>query len=232
MKPNFRFVRVLAWAGAVLLAGAVVGCKSAPPENQAPVTNTPSQSATPTSGSKSMSKSDDPRIILQCAADKIQKPTFAFHWSLKKNVSDSGPSDREADVTPALITGMVTDTSGSRPIHAVPADASAWNMAALDLAGPLPASTVALVNNSSATTRDGTEKINGEDTIKYSIDTTRDTPSDANLIKSVLGEGGFIKGTAWVTAEGCPVKFVIDVEQHLKNGTVETEHYEEAMTRK
>jgi hypothetical protein len=176
--------------------------------------------------------SDDPRIILQCAADKIQKPPFPFHWSLKKNVSDSGPLDREADVTPALITGIATGPSGTRTIHAVPSDASAWSAAVLDLAGPLPASTVALVNNSSATTRDGTEKVDGEDTIKYSIDTARDTPADANLIKNVLGEGGFIKGTAWVTADGCPVKFVIDVEQHLKNGTVVTEHYEEAMTRK
>jgi hypothetical protein len=105
-------------------------------------------------------------------------------------------------------------------------------MAALDLAGPLPASTVALVNNSSATTRAGTEKVNGEDTIKYSIDTTSATPSDASLIKNVMGPGGFIKGTAWVTADGCPVKFVIDQEQHLRNGTVETIHYEEAMTRK
>ena len=226
----FRFARVWAWAAAVLLAGVVAGCKSSQPENQTPVTNTPSQSATPSASSNSMS--DDPRIILQCSADMIQKPPFAFHWSLKKNVSDSGPSDREADVTPALITGIVTSASGTRPIHAVPSDASAWGAAVLDLSGPLPASTVALVNNSSAMTRDGKEKVNGEDAIKYSIDTSRDTPEDANLIKDVVGEGGFIKGTFWVTGEGCPVKFVMDVEQHFKNGTVETEHYEQAMTRK
>ncbi|MGE5323008.1 MAG: hypothetical protein ACM3SW_09110 [Actinomycetota bacterium] len=229
MKPDLiRFVRMLAWVAAVLLAGAVVGCKSSPPENQTPVSNAPSQSA----ASSSSAKSDDPRINLECAADKIQKPPFAFHWSLKKNVSDSGPSDREADVTPALITGIATDSSSTRTIHAAPADESAWSAAVLDLAGPLPASTVALVNNSSAMTRDGKEKVNGEDTIKYSIDTARDTPEDANLIKNVLGEGGFIKGTFWVTGEGCPVKFVMDVEQHLKNGTVVKEHYDQAMTRK
>lgn len=229
MKPHvFRFARVFAWAAAVLLTSTVVGCKSAPPSSQATAPHTPSQSA----AASSSSRSDDPRIILQCAADRIQKPTFPFHWSLKKNVSTSGPSDREADVTPDSITGMVTDSNGSRPINAARSDASAWNMAVLNLAGPLPASTVALVNNSSATTRAGLEKVNGEDTIKYSIDTTRDTPEDASLIKNVLGPGGFVKGSAWVTAEGCPVKFVIDVEQHLRDGTVATEHYEEAMTRK
>lgn len=219
-----------AWAVAVILAGAIPGCKSASGGNQAPSTSTPAQSQK--AAAASAGKSDDPRIILQCAADKIQKPPFAFHWSLKKNVSDSGPSDREADITPDSIIGTVTDSSGMRSVNAPHSDASAWNMAALDMAGPLPASTVALVNNSSATTLAGTEKMNGEDTIKYSIDTAGDTPEDASLIKSVLGDGGFVKGSAWVTAEGCPVKLVLDVEQHLRNGKVETEHYEEAMIRK
>ena len=224
----FRFARMFACAAAVLLTG-VVGCNSAPRGGQPTATGVPSKSAAPSSSSSS---NDDPRIILQCAADRIQKPAFPFHWSLKKNVSTSGPLAREADVTPDSITGTATDSSGSRPINAARSDASAWNMATLVLAGPLPASTVALVNNSSATTRAGSEKMNGEDTIKYSIDTTRATPADASLIRNVLGPDGFIKGSAWVTAEGCPVKFVIDVEQHLRNGTVETEHYEEAMTRK
>lgn len=213
----------------VILASTIPGCKSASGGNQAASASTPVQSP---NAAASAGKSGDPRIILQCAADRIQKPAFPFHWSLKKNVSDSGPSDREADVTPDLIIGTVSDNSGLRSINAPRVDASAWNMAALDLAGPLPASTVALVNNSSATTRSGTEKMNGEDTIKYSIDTTGDTPEDASLIKTVLGDGGFVKGSAWVTAEGCPVKFVLDVEQHLRNGKVETEHYEEAMIRK
>lgn len=219
-----------ACAVAVILAGAISGCKSSSGGNQAVSTGTPVQSQN--APAASAGKSGDPRIILQCAADKIQKPPFAFHWSLKKNVSDSGPSDREADVTPDSIIGSVTDSSGMRSINAARSDASAWNMAALDLAGPLPASTVALVNNSSATTRAGTEKMNGEDTIKYSIDTAGDTPEDASLIKTVLGEGGFVKGSAWVTAEGCPVKFVLDVEQHLRDGKVATQHYEEAMVRK
>ena len=219
-----------ACAVAVILAGAIPGCKSASGGNQAVSTGTPVQSQS--AAAASAGKSGDPRIILQCAADKIQKPPFAFHWSLKKNVSDSGPSDREADVTPDSIIGTVTDNSGMRSVNAARTDASAWNMAALDLAGPLPASTVALVNNSSATTRSGTEKMNGEDTIRYAIDTTSASPEEASLIKSVLGDGGFVKGSAWVTAEGCPVKFVLDVEQHLRNGKVETEHYEEAMVRK
>lgn len=228
MKPTmFRACAVV-----VIVAGAISGCKSASGGNQAVSTSTPVAAQSQNAAAASAAKSGDPRIILQCAADKIQKPPFPFHWSLKKNVSDSGPSDREADVTPDTIIGTVTDNSGMRSVNAARSDASAWNMAALNLAGPLPASTVALVNNSSATTRSGTEKMNGEDTIKYSIDTTGATPDEASLIKSVLGDGGFVKGSAWVTEEGCPVKFVLDVEQHLHDGKVETEHYEEAMVRK
>ena len=93
-------------------------------------------------------------------------------------------------------------------------------------------SAVALVRNSSAMVREGPEKLNGYDAIKYSIDTARGTPTEKGLYQGVLGTGGFEKGTAWVTAQGCPVKFVLDSELHPNNGSVETIHYEEAMLRK
>jgi len=221
-----RIARVFAAAASGLLIVALAGCNSAHHGSQATATDAPSKGAAPSSGR------DDPRIILQCAADRIQNPSAPFHWSFKKNVSDFGDSTWEADITPDSITGILADSSGSRPIHAIRSDTTGWSTAVLMLAGPLPASTFALVTNSSATERAGAEKVNGEDTVKYSIDTTCDSAADASLIKNVLGPHGFVKGSAWVTAEGCPVKFLIDVEQHTKSGTVVREHYEEAMIKK
>jgi hypothetical protein len=117
------------------------------------------------------------------------------------------------------------DGSEKRVIRGARSNSTEWNTAVTLLTAPLPASTFALVNNSSAVTRAGREKMNGEGAIKYEIDTVRATPTEASLIKSVLGAGGFIKGAAWVTQTGCPVKFSLDVQQD-KDGTAQKEHYE------
>ena len=81
----------------------------------------------------------------------------------------------EADITSAAIAGTCVDTSGARTIHGVRSDGTSWHTAVMTLTGPLPASTFALVNNSSATVRAGTENVDGENTIKYTIDTTQAT---------------------------------------------------------
>jgi hypothetical protein len=47
-----------------------------------------------------------------------------------------------------------------------------------------------------------------------------------------IGTGGFEKGTAWVTAQGYPVKLSLDSEMHVNNGSVDKVHYEEAMIKK
>ena len=74
--------------------------------------------------------------------------------------------------------------------------------------------------------------MNGYDTIRYSIDTARGDAAEAGLYRATLGAGGFEKGMAWVTAQGCPVKLSLDSEMHLNNGTVDTVHYEIAMVKK
>lgn len=72
-------------------------------------------------------------------------------------------------------------------------------------------------SHASAATRDRAESVNGGDVTEYEIDTSRDMPPEAALIKVVLGAPGFVKGAAWLTRRGCPVKFVLDVEQHTQN---------------
>lgn len=174
---------------------------------------------------------DNPGIDLQCAAERIQKPPAPLHWSFKKSVTPGTNADWEADVTPDAIAGTLIDNSGTRAIHGARSDPTSWSTAVMILSGPLPASTFALVNNSSATESTGTETVNGENTVKYAIDTSQDTPTDASLIRTVLGPNGFVKGTAWVTRNGCPVKFILDVEQHNHDGTVDKEHYELNVTK-
>lgn len=174
--------------------------------------------------------SDNPGINLRCAANRIRNPIEPFHWSFRKTVSPFVNANWEASITPDSIVGTVIDGSGTHAIHAVRSDRTSWNTAVSLLAGPLPASAFALVSNSSAMVRAGRENINGEPAIKYAIDTARAAPGEAALIKNVLGANGFIKGAAWVNSRGCPVKFVLNIEQHNGDGAVEREHDEENIT--
>ena len=77
--------------------------------------------------------------------------------------------------------------------------------------------------------REGSEKMNGYDTTKYSVDTTR---LDASQTSIMLGAGSFIKGTAWVTSDGCPVKMTLDEELHQSDGSVAKVHYQEDIVKK
>jgi hypothetical protein len=206
----------------LVLLGSAFGCNSVPNAKSSTEPSAKTAAAAPTS-----SESDNPGISLQCAAEHVQKAPAPFHWSFKKIVTPDTNADWEADVTPDTIAGTLIDSSGTRAINGSRSDQTSWNTAVLILSGPLPASTFSLVDNSSATTRAGTEAANGVNAIKYTIDTSQDTAADASLIRTVLGPGGFVKGAAWVTRDGCPVKFAIDVEQHNKDGSLDDkEHYE------
>jgi len=224
-----HLLRLIGFAAIALVLSATMGCTGgfSGPNQDVGSAQAPTKTA---AIAPATSGNDDPGINLQCAVDRIQKTPVPFHWSYKKVVPPLTNADWEADVTPNSIAGTLIDSSGTRVIHGARSDSTSWNTAVLALTGPLPASTFALVNHSSAIVRAGTENVNGEDTIKYAIDTSRDTPADASLIRSVLGANGSVKGAAWVTRTGCPVKFVLDVEQHNKDGTVQKEHYEANVT--
>ncbi|MHB8411761.1 MAG: hypothetical protein ACYDDI_07405 [Candidatus Acidiferrales bacterium] len=230
MKEILRPSRLLALGATGLLLAVVFGCSFAPvKKDQKSAAKTLSKAA---ATSATPSSSANPGINLQCAADRIRNAIAAFHWSYKKAVAPDTNADWEAHVTPSSIIGTFIDSSGTHAIHGFRPDGTSWNTAVMVLTAPLPASTFALVNNSSATVLVGPENVNGQDSIKYAIDTSQDTPADASLIRSVLGANGFVKGAAWVTRTGCPVKFVLDVEQHNNDGTVQKEHYEANVTKR
>jgi hypothetical protein len=173
----------------------------------------------------------DPGIDLNCIVDHIQNPVDSFHYSYKKD----GPNsvNEEADITPQSIDGSFKNDSISQPVHGVRSDKDSWRTASTGLMGISGmSSTVALVNHNSAMVPEGAEKMNGYDATRYSIDTTRGNAAEAALYTNTLGEGGFEKGTAWVTSQGCPVKLSLDSELHLRNGSIEKVHYEIEMAKK
>jgi hypothetical protein len=215
---------VLAAAGLALLA--VSACKSGPASK-----NGEERSGAQPNSAATVRGSADPGIDLNCVMDHIQNPPEAFHYSYNKE--SSNPVHEEADITPQTIDGSFKNNSASSSLHGVRSDAASWQGAWSGLMGISGmSSAIAIVRNSSATVREGPEKVNGYDAIKYSIDTARGTDVEKGLYRSVLGTGGFEKGTVWVTAKGCPVKLVLDSELHPNSGSVETIHYEEAMIRK
>lgn len=174
-----------------------------------------------------------PNIKFQCLQNDIENAPAPFHLSYKKSTQLMN-SDWEADVTAKSINGTVVDSTGTRPIQGTRANKASWNAAVAQLNVPISGSarTLGLVQNSSAATRAGEENIDGANTVKYTIDSTHDTAADAAEINGLLGAGGFIRGTAWVTKAGCPVKLELDAQMHMPDGNVEKEHYEEAVTQK
>ena len=171
-------------------------------------------------------------LDLNCVFDSIQKPTEAFHFSYHKTDPDN-PVEEDADITPQTIDGSFKNASGSQPLHGVRSDQQSWQTAYSGLMGVSGmSSTIALVRNGSAVQKEGNEQVNGYQTMKYSVDTSRADSVEQGLYKSTLGDGGFEKGTWWVNAQGCPVKLSLDSEMHLRNGSVSKTHYEIAMVKK
>jgi hypothetical protein len=182
-------------------------------------------------------RTGEPGITLNCVVDRLNNPPESFHYVYKKITSDRTDVDQEADVTPQTIDGFRRQSDGSQqPIHAVRSDAQSWQSAIAGLTGISGmSSTVSTFNHSSAVQRESDGgMLNGYQTIHYSIDTARWDETTRRMLGSfTLGPGGFDKGDVWVTADGCPVKLVLDEEMHKKDGSLlERLHYEEAISKK
>jgi hypothetical protein len=181
-------------------------------------------------------KPTNPNIDLNCVTARLQNPPEAFHYSYKWNGDRF--LDQEVDVTPQTIDGSVkSNNSGSdltNTVHAVRSDANGWQLqvGSLNFGIAGLASGFALISHGSPSVREGTESVNGYDTIKYSIDTGRGDDAEKALYRITLGSGGFEKGTVWVTPQGCPVKISLDDKIVNNDGSVTKDHYEEAMIKK
>jgi len=222
------FVYAVIATGAVAIALMSLAC-----------TSNPSKSSAEKRANRSSSgqASDDPGINLNCVYDRLQNPPESFHYIYKKNSSDGSTVDQEADVTAQTIDGFRGQPDGSQqPIHALRSDPQSWQSALAGLTGISGMSgTVSTFNHNSAMQRESDGgQVNGYQTIHYSIDTARWDATTRQMLGSfTLGPGGFDKGDAWVMADGCPVKLVLDDEMHNKDGSLlDKVHYEESMAKK
>jgi hypothetical protein len=176
----------------------------------------------------------DMSSAVMCIGDRISNPAEAFHYSYK--YSDAGGSSRndEADVTPQAMDITTVDQSGTHHFHGVRSDEGSWNRAVVDLAHlGFIAMTGRLVplQGTSAIAQHGSESINGYSTTKYGIDTDNASSADKKKIQTLLGNGSFEKGTAWVAGDGCAAKFVLD-EGVWRDGSINKDHFEIARLKK
>jgi hypothetical protein len=209
-------------AAGCLLFGAS-GCKS----------HSPTTKTTDEKPSGAAPQNPGPIINLNCIFDRMGNPSEAFHYSYSRH----GQSDfvtQEADVTPQNLDGTVNSmrdgqTNPPEPVHAVHSDSDGWRMGVghLSVGFGMPAVLQLANQMTSALVREGSEKVNGYDTVRYSIDTARLTAAD----RALLGTSSE-KGIVWVTGPGCPVKITMDTETQANDGSISKIHYEEAMIKK
>jgi hypothetical protein len=195
------------------------GCTSKQPK---PTVTTKAQASPP--GAAKNNSSD---IDLNCVMDHIQSPPESFHYTLK-DVSDN-PWQEDADVTPQSVSGTFMNNSLTKPqaFQGTPREVAPNLMGIGRMA-----SIFSTIHMTDAVVNEGAEQKNGYSAVKYSVDTARGNPTEQGLFKSILGPGGFERGTVWATSEGCPVQIVLDEELHAKDGSVQGKaHYEEAMVK-
>jgi len=223
-----RLSRSWVCAATALVLLAAGGCNSRSSQRKR------EEAATNPSPASTAQSSSGRGIDMNCVIDQIQNPTEKFHYFYKKDAATpAGSFTQEADITPDTIDGTRKSGDSVQTFHGVRTDPQNWQSAWVNLTGISGmSSTIAIVANSSAMVREGQEQMNGYDTTRYSIDTSRASTAEAALYRATLGDGGSEKGTAWVTAKGCPAKFSLDVEMHLRNGTVDKTHYEVEMVKK
>lgn len=172
-------------------------------------------------------------IDAMCVGERINNPPEPFHFSYKySNVSSS--SVKDADITPQAMDITIKDQSGSHSFHGVHSDEASWARAVVDLSslnmtGMM--SRLDSLNETSAISQQTTEPMNGYDTTRYAIDTTKANSSDQRKLEFLFGAGSFEKGTVWASSDGCAVKLVLD-ERVLLGGNLKDAHYELAMVRK
>jgi len=217
-QPSF-LKRALLAALLALLAGS---CNSA--KNSSVNTTSPDEKSTAAAGD---------RIDMNCMSDRIARPPEAFHYSFKSTVG--GPVDKEAEITPHSMDITIQNQCGSHQYHGVRSDEDSWNRTVLNLSGngiTVMTARVDSIKSTSSVTRAGTAPVNGYQTTKYSIDTMSANSSDLQAYEAFFGSGSYEKGTIWVTADGCPVKLVLDEGRKQASSGVEKVHFEMDMVKR
>ncbi|HEY6182232.1 MAG TPA: hypothetical protein VIW67_08300 [Terriglobales bacterium] len=166
-------------------------------------------------------------VDIMCIGDRINNPPESFHYSYKySDASDS--TQKDADITPQVMDITIKDKSGSHSFHGVHSNEASWSSAVVDLSNfnmTAMSSRLNSIDNTSAIVRQTQESMNGYDTSRYSIDTANANSSDRRKFETLFGTGSFEKGAAWVPADGCAVKLILDEAVQI-NGSLKNAHYE------
>jgi hypothetical protein len=176
-------------------------------------------------------------IDVMCIGERINDPPEPFHYSFKYSDASSSTS-KEADITPKAMDITIKDASGTHSYHGVRSDEASWDGAVLDLSSLNMTAMMArldALNDTSAISRQASEAMNGYDTTRYAIDSTKESTSDQEKFAELFGKGAFEKATVWVGADGCAVKLILDErisQGNGKNGNLKDDHYELARIRK
>jgi len=171
-----------------------------------------------------------------CLQQMIKNPPGPFHLSFAEKSSTQDASSVEADVTPATIDytkrEMSAGQTSSSTKHLARAQMSEMELD-FDVMGPVPWHGE-LVAAQDATKPAGAERVNGYNTLKYSIDTANEPAAQKATFESLMALKDYkIDGYAWVTRDsGCLVKYAIDFEQDTKDGSVKKTHYEGEVTKR
>lgn len=168
----------------------------------------------------------DPGSADFCQETMAKDPVGSFHFSSAR--TQPGTSDFlavRADVSPERIDLTDRTARGTTTNHYRRTDKSGWAMAVTTMAmsSPWMDRNMAKFDMKEL----GQEEINGFDTIKYSVDTTKD-PSDKQTYLRTMGLKDYnIVGSLWLTKDtGCILKYVIDDTDYSKSGAVTKMHYE------
>lgn len=176
----------------------------------------------------------DTHVDIMCVGDRISNPPERFHYAYKYS-GTAGSIDNEAEITPQAMEIISKDSSGSHTYHGGRSDENSWNAAVLTLASLRFTGLSARIdslNGTSALVRQGPESVNGYNTTKYLIDTTRSSSSDKQQFETLFNKGSFEKGTLWAPADGCAVKLVLDEAIVQNDRSVDKAHYELAIAKK
>ena len=174
----------------------------------------------------------NPALDLNCMSARIANPAEAFHYSYNR-VGHSDSVKLEADVTPNSIDGVLNtqwggDPSPPLPVHAARSDSDGWSrtLGNLNAAFGMPSSLMQARLMQGSLAQEANERVNGYDSIRYSVDTARLDAADRAML------GGPEKGTLWVGAGGCPVKWSIVTEIKTADGSIDRTHWEGNVTKK
>ncbi|MHB8540923.1 MAG: hypothetical protein ACYDCD_08290 [Candidatus Acidiferrales bacterium] len=171
-----------------------------------------------------------------CLQQMIKNPPEPLHLSFAEKVSDQESSSVEAEVTPTTIDYTRHKTNAGQTStntrHLARAQLSEMELD-FDVMGPVPWHGE-LVAAQGAAKSAGAERVNGFNTIKYSIDTANESAPQKATFESLMAVKDYkIVGDAWVTGDtGCLVKYAIDFERDGKDGSVKKTHYEGNVTKK